>query len=311
MTSKKSPTHKDFYVCDVCQYETLSFRDYKKHILTKKHEILTNTYKKGTNIPSHNQWGNICGCGKVYKHRQSLYNHKKKCKYEEIKGDGKDIEEKEEDIDYKEMLMILLKENKEIRKQMGELIPKVGNNNSMNSNNSVKQKFNINVFLNEDCKDALTMNEFIDKIKITLDDLMITKEKGIVEGVTNIFIENMNKLSLYERPIHCTDVKRETVYIKCGENKQDNMCETNKIVESGWRKDKENKRIKEALGKVGHEQRKALSKWVERHPQWNEKVKEQEEYMLLISKCTGDLGGNKSNEKAIKKICNEVYVGGE
>ena len=97
---------------------------------------------------------------------------KKKCDNE-----NKIIESDGEKIDYKEMLMILLKENKEIRKQMGELIPKVGNNNSMNSNNSVKQKFNINVFLNEDCKDALTMNEFIDKIKVTLDDLMITKDK--------------------------------------------------------------------------------------------------------------------------------------
>ena len=229
------------------------------------------------------------------------------CKYvEEKDGEEKDGEEKEvkeevkEDMNYKEMMMMLLKENKELRTQVGELIPKVGNNNSMNSNNSVKQKFNINVFLNEDCKDALTMNQFLDKIKVTLDDLKITKEKGIMEGVTNIFIENMNKLSLYERPMHCTDVKRETVYIK---------CDNSEIIDSVWKKDSENKKIKEALNKVSHVQRKALGKWVEEHPNWSDDVKEQEEYMMLISKCTSDLDEPKGNEKIIKKICNEVYVG--
>jgi len=104
----------------------------------------------------------------------------------------------------------------------------IGNNNTIN-----KQKLNINIFLNEQCKDALTMNEFIDKIKITIDDLLVTKNKGLTEGVSNIFIENMNKLSLHERPIHCTDVKRETVYIKCnGEDKGTNWsqdCENTKL----------------------------------------------------------------------------------
>ena len=111
MTSKKSPNHKDFYVCDICQYETLSFRDYKKHLLTKKHEILTNTYKKGTNVHSEILEVNECGCGKVYKHRQSLYNHRKKCKYAEMNRVGigeKEKENEEEEIDYKEMLMILI-----------------------------------------------------------------------------------------------------------------------------------------------------------------------------------------------------------
>ena len=154
MTYKNSPMHKENFVCEVCKYNSVHLGDYKKHLLTKRHEKLTNTYQSGNNSPK--KVGNTCECGREYKHRQSLYNHRKVCKF------------KVEDVDYKEMLMMLIKENKELRLQMGELIPKVGNNNNMNSNNNVKQKFNINVFLNEDCKDALTMNEFIDKIKITL-----------------------------------------------------------------------------------------------------------------------------------------------
>jgi hypothetical protein len=251
-----------------------------------------------------------CNCGKIYKFDSGYYRHKKTCTYIEEneieKGNGKgNVSTTNTEIDYKAMFMMLIKdnkelrdtlitENKELRSQISELIPKVGNNN----NN--KQKFNINVFLNEKCKDALTMNSFIDKIKITMDDLMITKNKGIAEGVSNIFIENMNKLSLHERPIHCTDVKRETMYIKCEEKDG-----------SGWEKDPENKKIKQALEKISHVQNRGLKMWIEKHPNWESKPDEQEEYMLLINKCTGDLSEEKREEKIIRKLCNEVYIKGD
>ena len=144
------------------------------------------------------------------------------------------------------------------------------------------------------------MNEFIDKIKITIDNLMVTKNKGLAAGVSNIFIENMNKLSLYERPIHCTDVKRETVYIK-SEGDTD-------AKEPHWEKDKENKKIKQALKKVSHVQQKGLKHWVKEHPDWEENPDEQEEYLLMINKCTSDLMEDNREEKIIKKLCNEVYI---
>ena len=128
---------------------------------------------------------------------------------------------KTENIDYKDMFLTMIKENKQLQNvlvtqqnQINELIPKIGNQIIGDNNTINKHKFNINIFLNEQCKDALTMNEFIDKIKITMNDLMVTKNKGISEGVSNIFIENMNKLSIRERPMHCTDVKRETSLYK-------------------------------------------------------------------------------------------------
>ena len=143
------------------------------------------------------------------------------------------------------------------------------------------------------------MNEFIDKIKITLDDLLVTKDRGLTEGVSNIFIENMNKLSLHERPMHCTDVKRETVYIKCnGKNK-----------EANWLQDSENTQLKEALKKVSQVQQKSLDKWTKEHPDWMENPEQQQEYMKLVKNCTDDLLENKREEKVIKRVCNKVYLG--
>ena len=143
------------------------------------------------------------------------------------------------------------------------------------------------------------MTEFIDKIKITLDDLLITKDRGLTEGVSNIFIENMNKLSLHERPMHCTDVKRETVYIKCnGENKETN-----------WLQDSENTQLKEALKKVSQVQQKSLDKWTEEHPDWMDNPELQQEYMKLVKNCTDDLQENKREDKVIKRVCNKVYLG--
>ena len=184
-------------------------------------------------------------------------------------------------------------ENKELRNQISELIPKIGNNNIVNNTINSKQKFNINIFLNETCKDALTINEFIDKIKVSIDNLLVTKDKGISEGVSNIFIENMNKLSLHERPMHCTDMKRETLYIKYDNDK-----------EEMWAKDEENKNLKEAISKVTHYQRQNLDKWIKEHPNWQSNSKEQEQYMQLVKKCTEDC----KEEKVIKKLCSNVYI---
>ena len=111
--------------------------------------------------------------------------------------------------------------------QIGELIPKVGNNNT-----NIKQRFNVNIFLNEQCKDAINMHDFIKQIEVSLDNLLTTRDKGLSEGISNVFIENMNKLSLYERPLHCTDLKRETLYIK------DNNV---------WEKDGDKSRIKSSI----------------------------------------------------------------
>tara|TARA_B100001093_G_C26841953_1_gene1020957 strand:+ start:1522 stop:2361 length:840 start_codon:yes stop_codon:yes gene_type:complete len=279
--------------------------------MTRKH---LNTIKYNENARKNAfQENYTCDCGKSYPYKASLYNHKKKCffleqKNKDLKDENIIIKNSDGEIDYKSMFLNIVKENKELhnvlitqQNQIGELIPKLGNNNTIN-NTINKQKFNINIFLNEQCKDALTMNEFIDRIKITLDDLMLTKNKGLCEGVSNIFIENMNKLSIHERPMHCTDVKRETLYIKC-DGVNNNPAQ--------WSKDESNNLFKEAINKVGHIQRKQINLWTDKHPKWQNNSKEQEEYMLLIKNCTDDLKENKREDKIIKKLCNIVHLSNE
>ena len=215
MSNKKVRKKNIKFHCSYCDYNTERKSQYERHLATLKHQKLADTTNQQQNTTEKVHF--VCNCGKIYNHRASLYNHKKKCFYnDELKLEP----------NYRELIMKLINENhelrntvllenKELRNQINEMIPKIGNNN-------INQKFNINVFLNDECKDAITMEQFIEKIEITMSNLLLTKNKGINEGISNIFIENMNKLSLYERPIHCTDTKRETVYIKSDGDNGDN-----------------------------------------------------------------------------------------
>ena len=273
-TQKNSP----IFECINCNFKTCKKNDYKRHLLTDKHKRLQNNDKSGVENKKY-----ICECGREYKYRQGLYNHRKTCK-----GEKKEtfIIENEENLDYKSMFLEMINENKELRKQISELIPKVGN--TINSHN--KQKFNINVFLNEKCKDALSMDEFIDKIEVSMKNLLTTKEKGQVYGISNIIMENMNKLSLYERPLHCTDKKRETLYVK-----------NNK-----WEKDDSKTHINKALKKVESKQLKNLNVWLETHPNYMNNPVEQEEFAQLMSECGKSIDDGR--EKIIKKLCDNVYI---
>ena len=322
LQENKQKNAKKFY-CKHCDFTTGNKYNFDKHLLTAKH-INTTKYVENTTFLQENARLDekfVCECGKVYPYRGSLYNHKKKCSYDKknltkkVKEPVTNIYHKESKEDSKELILKLVEENTEIRsllfnqfetmqtqmykqqkqmhEQINELIPRVGNNNTIN-----KQKLNINIFLNEQCKDALTMEQFIKKIEVTLGDLLVTKNKGLSEGVSNIFIENMNKLSLYERPLHCTDVKREIVYIKSDDGQMKGNAQ--------WERDDANIKLKQALKKVTHMQQQSLEKWVAEHPNWEKNSDEQEEYMLLVKNCTDTLD-DKEN-KVIKKLCNEAHV---
>jgi hypothetical protein len=282
------------YECEDCRFKTRNKYDYSRHLLTRKH---INTIKYNENTQKNAIFENFsCKCGKSYPYKASLYNHKKRCKHLEEKEEKEEKKENiiitdENDIDYKTMFFKLMNDNKELQKTITEMIPKIGN-----INNNINQKFNINLFLNEECKDALTMEQFINKIEVSISNLLLTKDKGIDEGISNIFIENMNKLSLYERPMHCSDTKRETVYIKSENNDSD----------SKWEKDKENTKLKKAIKNVAHVQQKNLIKWVEEHPGWENNQDLQDEYMKLIKSCTDDI----TDKKVIKKLCNSCETKG-
>ena len=281
------------YVCDFCDFNSKNKCDYNKHCLTIKHKRLKNA--KNANKISENL-GNeefVCICGKVYKHQSSLSKHKKKCCCIENEEQIVECEDNKEGLksliikimtDNGEKMNFLMKENQELRNQITELIPKVGNNN----NN--KNKFNINVFLNEKCRDAISIDEFIDKIEVSMKNLLTTRDRGLSEGLSNIIIDNMNKLSVYERPLHCTDKKRETLYIK----------------QDDWVKDDNREKINEVLKKVSNKQFKTINKWIHENPNYNNDESLKDEYIQLVTKCTESLDENE--RKLIKNICNNVYL---
>lgn len=319
MIQKSSEKSSKFYECKVCDFTTSRKSQFERHLSTLKHKKRQNDTNDTKKVPfSSDEY--VCHCGKIYVHKPNLYRHQKACRTTnlglvDISGCIKMQDEVsseliqkivQENTEIKSMLFkqfagiqeqqkLAQSENKELRNQISELIPKVGNHNTINNTINSKQKVNINIFLNEQCKDALTINEFINKIKVTLDDLMVTKTKGLSEGVSNIFIENMNKLSLYERPMHCTDAKRETMYIKYDGDAQ---------VGEGWARDEENKNLKLAISKVTHVQRQNIDTWIKEHPNWQNNSDEQEEYMKLVRNCTDDC----KEDKIIKRLCNSVYL---
>ena len=300
------------FYCKFCDYKCCKPNDYKKHILTDKHQNAQNGTKmvpKSRKVAQNEDLPVLqhkCECGKIYKYRQGLYRHQKTCKViNEVIDDNIGIitsvttaktENSVENIDLKNMVVKLVNDNSEMKniiinqqKQIGELIPKIGNtiNNTTN-----KTKLNINVFLNEQCKDAITMNEFIDQIEVSMKNLLTTKNKGSAEGITDIIIENMNKLSLYERPLHCTDLKREILYVKNDE----------------WEKDNSKHCIKDAIRKIENKQLKNIQMWLDEHPDWEGDPKLQEEYMKLVKNCTTSLEENGEEDKVRRKICNELYI---
>ncbi len=291
-TQKSQKTNINNF-CQICNYYSNKKNDFEKHLQTTKHKnaILTNnTVTNGTQKSqmSLNQF--TCQCGKSYKYKQGLYRHQKNCKffYPVSNENNKDL---------KNILLKLIEENSEMKNiimkqqdQISELIPKLGDTTN---NMMTKNKFNINVFLNEKCKDALSMDKFIDNIQISINNLLTTKDKGNVEGISNIIMDNINKLSLYERPLHCTDLKRETLYVK-------NHNE--------WEKDNDKKCINNAIKRIENKQLQNIKNWLDQHPNWEQIPQEQEEYIKLVKNCTTNLEEYGGEEKIIKKLCNELFL---
>ena len=297
MTKNEQKGAQIFY-CEKCDYSTCRKANFDRHILSAKHKMDDKWMTK--NEQNEHKKKEIffeCSCGKKYKYRQGLHKHQQKCQFvnQDVNNENNN-EDSDKNIDYKEMFLKMMKQNNELMSQVTDLIPKVGNNNNNTINN--KNKFNINIFLNEECKDAITMNEFIKKIEVSLSNLLTTQNKGISEGVSDIFIENMNKLSLYERPMHCTDVKGEIVYIKSDDDGE----------KVGWKLDEDNKELKEALQKISKVQQQNLKKWTDEHPEWDKDPNLQKEYMKLVKNATDNLKENKREEKVIKKLCNNSYL---
>ena len=222
MTYIKIPKNPSKYLCEECNYTTSSKKDFNKHNLTAKHQILTNTYTKIPKIPKI-PTAYTCECGKSYKHRQSLNNHKKQCTYkmpENATAETNEfVEESTEPTDIQSMIGTLVKENQDFKQllieQSSQIMELAKNsqtiNNTTNNNNN---QFNLNVFLNDTCKDAMNITDFLGNLNINIDEIEYIGHHGYVNGMTKMIMDRLKDMDITKRPIHCTDIKRETMYIK-------------------------------------------------------------------------------------------------
>jgi len=293
-TSNLHPT----FNCDNCNFICCKKGDWNRHIGTVKHTRLTNP----NNITSKNIKAYECDCGKGYKHKSSLSLHKKTC------TGKKELENKElSEPSEKELILLLLKDNKALQelvieqsKNMMEIC-KNGTNNTTNtnSNNNITNKtFNLQFFLNEECKDALNISEFVSSIKMDLDDLEKTGLLGYVEGISNIINKNLNDLDETRRPIHCSDVKREVLYIKNDDQ---------------WIKENGSKPVlTKAIKQVAHENIKQISEWRKKHPDCTDPdSKKNDLYLNIVSNAMSGITSEeqlKNYEKIITNVAKEVTI---
>jgi len=294
------------YSCIGCNYDTYIKCNYIKHLKTQRHLISSD--KSFNNVKKIYE----CDCGNVYKHRQSLNAHKKKCfgnncdNYIDKELIMKLVEQNSDLIGKNNNLIDtnnnlttqITEQNKMLTsivvEQQKQISNKTTNSHNKNNTNSTNcnNKFNIQLFLNEQCKDAISIEKFIEDIQISIQNLLVTKDKGLAEGISNIFIENMNKLPITQRPLHCTDVKRETLYIKNQEK---------------WEKDDDNKKkIKSAIKSVSIKQTKNLVLYKKDKPNFMNNRKEQEDFIHIVNNTTASV--DDKEEKVIKNICKNVYI---
>jgi len=292
-TNKKVPKSSDIFSCSICDYNSVRESQYKRHLLTRKHKILTNTNKK---VPKGSETICYhCSCGNVYKFASSLCYHKKKCPSALSKCTEDECKPlavtTSTPIISNDVVIKLIEQNEKLQEQLINLSREksIVNNIVNNTNN-----FNLNLFLNEKCKDALNISDFIESLKITLDDLAFSKNKGLVEGITNVMIKGLRQLDIYKRPIHCTDAKRDTVYIK--------DCEK-------WEKDDNHEKMKDTIVKIANKERNSICKWVEKNPNWFDTEEMQIEYLTMVRNVCEPIENFEKNErKIIRNVTREVIL---
>jgi len=307
------------YSCEICNYITSRKSNFDSHNLSNKHTMATigNQFKQNLS----NLF--ICNiCNKIYKDRTGLWKHKTKgiCYKQECK-----IFQSEEEITCKssgepidkDLILLLIKENADLKNMMIEqqykmmehqskmmehqnIVLEIAKNGTHNTTttttNSHNKSFNLQFFLNETCKDAMNITDFVDSLKLQLSDLEKVGELGYIEGISSIIVKNLKELDVTQRPVHCTDKKRETIYIKD---------------EDKWEKDEEKKKMHKLIRKVADKNARLLPKFKEKYPDYNKSSSRiSDQFNKIIIESMGGHGDNdyEKEEKIIKKVSKEIAI---
>jgi len=285
------------YYCKHCDYATSRKSSYNKHILTLKHVKYENgtimepeSCKKLQKSCNNNY---ICNnCNKEYINKSGLWKHKMKCN---LNNNNKD-----------DIIQLLLKQNNDLIKEQSDIkqiileIVKNGTNNTVNNNNNINshnKTFNLQVFLNETCKDAMNISDFIESVKLQVSDLEHVGKVGYIEGISNIIIKNLQALEVEKRPVHCTDQKREVMYVK-----EDNVWE---------KEDEANQKLRKAIRMIAHKNICMFKAFREKYPDCEEyDSKKNSQYNTIVYESMGGKGDNdyEKDTKIIKKIAKQVTI---
>ena len=323
-STKKVPKSSNNFYCKICNYSTSRLSQLQRHELTRKH--ITSMFCQQIQQKSSKQGiceGYRCNCGKIYKDRSGLWRHSQKCKLSATYNDN-DMKNQlnnmtgntdvinliTENKDFKEILFEQAKQiqitqkqlwetqeqNMSIQKQLLEVVKdgKIINNHTTNNNN---QKFNLNFFLNTTCKDAMNMSEFIENIESDFKDIENIGRNGYVSGMTDMIVSRIKELDITKRPLHCTDLKRETMYIK------DN---------NEWYKDTpDNSKLHKMMAYVADRNYSIIPKWKEKHPECSHWEHPQYEFCIdMMKNVLGDIGNEQTrlDNKVIKKLSRHILV---
>ena len=303
------------YCCEICHIETNNKKDFNKHLTTLKHNkqsYLTQNEQSLTDFSPKIPTYDCLKCGKIYKSRTGLWYHQKKCAIEE-----EPEEEPEEPINSseisQELILNVLQQNKELQqllieqnKQNYELQNKVieickntsittnSHNNTNTTTNSHNKTFNLQFFLNETCKNAMNITDFVDSIKLQLSDLESVGKIGYVEGLSKIIIKNLNALDVTERPVHCSDSKRDTMYVKD---------------EDKWEKeDENNQKVLQAIEDIANKNSKQVKEWKKKNPECASSKSHKADvysHIMIQAVCSNN---EANNNKILKKISKEVTI---
>ena len=295
--TNKSPKISYNFFCKYCDYKCNKKSEYDKHLSTRKHKILQN--------PTYNPTKNVmrtftCNCGKEYKHSSTLYHHRKKCSFvQECNENISTIENANtNNVDIEkitELFKHMLVQNQDFMTDIFEkVVPQIGNTTTTNSHNTTNNQFNIQMFLNDHCKNAMNLTDFIQSLPITSETYDSTIENGLTKTITSMMVNGLNELDILERPIHCTDASRKTLYVKDSDK---------------WEKDNELLYILNGIRQLSLKQRTLISKWKEANEGWRTDDNLQSRMTHLVCNSMSQIESDeRETGKIIRSISKNVYL---